>query len=144
MTTSAGKLDGLHEELHIRNVSGHLVRTMRTLRFCEERSLIKPNRKVGHRRVLPKKGIERLRLIVKLKSVGLSRSEVRAVLTSPGKGSYELTPKLCADIIVHLCSRKAEVEAALAQAQKIPRAFPPKAWTSSITEWAMLPPEREC
>jgi len=126
-TTRTGNLDNGRDALHIRDVSGEFGLTMRALRFYEEKGLIKPKRKVGRHRHYAEKDIERLRVIVTLKSLGLSLSEVRTVLASPGKGPYGLTAKLCADITVRLSTQKAEVEAALAEVQKIARAFPPKA-----------------
>lgn len=115
-------LDKAVQTWRIGDVSDEFGLSLRAIRFYETRGLIKPKRE-GNRRLYTEKEIERLRLVVKLKSMGLSLFEIRKVLASPGKGPYGLTEKLCAEISMRLHAQKAGAEAALAQLQEVSCAF---------------------
>jgi len=123
-------LDKATQAWRISDVSGELGLSLRAIRFYEARGLIKPKRR-GNRRLFTENEIERLRLVMKLKSLGLSLFEIRRVLVSPGKGPYGLTEKLCDEMTERLHARKIEADAALAQLQEISRAFPGKVLDST-------------
>ena len=76
--------------LTIREVCDELGVTHRTLRFYEAQGLIAPKRE-PRRRFYYTTDVERLRVIIRLKSVGLSLREIREVLQSPADGPYGLT-----------------------------------------------------
>ena len=98
----------------IGEVSKDLGLTLRTLRFYEDRGLICPMRK-NRNRFYGTSDVERIRTITKLKSFGLSLSNIQKLLGSPGEGPYGLTIELCKELVDDLTIRKAEVEAALDQ-----------------------------
>ena len=98
----------------IRDVYQELGVTLRALRFYEATGLIAPTR-AGKRRLYRTNDVERLRTIVKLKTLGLSLREIREVLQSPpANGPYGLTEKLCAKAFHRLSEQRAEAEAGLA------------------------------
>jgi len=100
--------------LTIRNVGEELGLSLRTLRFYEAKGMIAPKRE-GRRRLYHTKDVERLRTIVKLKTVGLSLREIQEVLQSPPTGGpYGLTQKLCEEVFRRLSAQRAEAEAGLA------------------------------
>src|SRR4051794_40945760 len=110
--------------VRIREISEACGVTMRAVRFYEEKGLMKPAReRLSHHRRFTRKDIDRLRLIITLKSLGLSVREIRGVLEAPGDGPYGLTAKLCAHIKKRLTEQKAHAEAALAQLRKVPLDF---------------------
>ena len=97
----------------IREVCQELGVTLRTLRFYEVKDLIAPKRE-PRRRFYYTTDVERLRSILKLKSVGLSLREIREVLQSPGDGPYGLNANLCEEAFKRLSAQRAEAEAGLA------------------------------
>jgi DNA-binding transcriptional MerR regulator len=99
--------------LTIREVCDELGVTLRTLRFYEAQGLIAPKRE-PRRRFYYTTDVERLRVIIRLKSVGLSLREIREVLQSPADGPYGLTANLCEEVFKRLSVQRAEAEAGLA------------------------------
>jgi DNA-binding transcriptional MerR regulator len=71
--------------LAIREVCDELRLTLRAVRFYEARGLITPRRK-SRQRFYHTTDVERLRAIVRLKSLGLSLREIRELLRSPAMG----------------------------------------------------------
>ena len=100
--------------LTIREACEEVGVTLRALRFYEAKGLIAPKREHMNR-FYQTKDVERLRTIVKLKSLGLSLREIRELLRSPGDGPYGLTANLCKELIERLSAQRDAVEAALAQ-----------------------------
>src|SRR6187455_3431724 len=80
--------------LTIREVCDELGVTLRALRFYEAQGLVAPKRE-PRRRFYYTSDVERLRSVMRLKSVGLSLREIREVVQSPGDGPYGLTANLC-------------------------------------------------
>ena len=99
--------------LTIREVCQELGVTLRALRFYESKGLIAPKRKT-RQRFYHTRDVERLRTIVKLKSLGLSLREIRELLQSPGDGRYGLTASLCEELIERVSAQRDAAEAALA------------------------------
>ncbi len=87
--------------LTIREVCQELGVTHRTLRFYEAQGLIAPKRE-PRRRFYYTSDVERLRSVMRLKSVGLSLREIRGVLQSPADGPYGLTANLCEEVFKRL------------------------------------------
>ena len=100
--------------LTIGEVCEELGVTQRALRFYETLKLVAPRREQRRRLYYPT-DVERLRAIMKLKSLGLSLREIRELLRSPGGGPYGLTANLCKELIERLSAQRDAVEAALAQ-----------------------------
>jgi DNA-binding transcriptional MerR regulator len=126
MNKRTRKFDEANHPVLIGDVSSELGLTLRALRFYEQKGLVKPKREGGFHRLFAEKDIERIRLIVTLKSLGLSLLEIRGVLAAPGNGPYGLTAQLCAELTKRMHARKTGAEAALAQLRKISRQFPKK------------------
>ena len=99
--------------LTIREVCGELAVTFRTARFYEAKGLIAPRRE-QRRRLYSTTDVERLRTIVKLKSLGLSLREIRELLQSTGDGPYGLNANWCEELFGRLSVQRAEAEAGLA------------------------------
>ena len=99
--------------LTISEVCEELGVTARALRFYETLRLVAPRRN-QRRRFFHTTDVERLRAIMKLKSVGLSLREVREVLQSPGDGPCGLSADLCEEVFKRLSAQRAEAEAGLA------------------------------
>ena len=99
--------------LTIREVREELGVTLRALRFYEAQGLIAPTRKSWHR-FYHTTDVERLRAIMRLKSLGLSLREIREVLQSPADGPYGLNANLCEEVFRRLSVQRAEAEAGLA------------------------------
>ena len=99
--------------LTIREVCQELGLTLRALRFYEAQDLIAPTRE-RRRRFYRTTDVERLRAIMRLKSLGLSLREIREVLRSPGDGPYGLNANLCEEAFKRLSAQRAEAEAGLA------------------------------
>ena len=87
--------------------------TPRALRFYEAQGLIAPKRD-ALRRFYDTKDVERIRVIMKLKPLGLSLREIRELLRAPGDGPYGLDAQWCKEIFVRLSAQRAEAEAGLA------------------------------
>ena len=99
--------------LTIRQVCQELGVTHRTVRLYEAQGLVAPKRE-QRRRFYYTTDVERLRAIMRLKSVGLSLREIREVLQSPSDGPYGLTANLCEEVFKRLSMQRAEAEAGLA------------------------------
>ena len=99
--------------LTISEVCQELGVTHRTVRFYEAQGLVAPKRE-PRRRFYYTSDVERLRSVMRLKSVGLSLREIREVLHSPGDGPYGLTASLCEEVFKRLSVQRAEAEAGLA------------------------------
>ena len=93
--------------LTIRAVCDELGVTLRTLRFYEAQGLIAPKRE-PRRRFYYATDVERLRAIMRLKSLGLSIREIREVLQSPGDGPYGLNPNFCEVAFKRLSMQRAD------------------------------------
>ena len=111
MNTSSSTADAGF--LTIREVCDELGVTLRALRFYEAQGLVAPKRE-PRRRFYYTTDVERLRAIMRLKSLGLSLREIREVLQSPGNGPYGLNADLCAEVFRRLSVQRAEAEAGLA------------------------------
>ena len=111
MNTRSGTADAGY--LTIRQVCDELGLTLRALRFYEAQGLVAPKRE-PRRRFYYTTDVERLRAIMRLKSVGLSLREIREVLQSPADGPYGLTANLCEEVFKRLSVQRAEAEAGLA------------------------------
>jgi DNA-binding transcriptional MerR regulator len=108
----------------IAEVAEELGLTLRALRFYESRGLISPERKLRSR-LYSEEDLERLRLIVKLKRLGLSILEIKQLITKPGNGPYGLSAALHADLVQRGEAQKSEAEAALAELRLIAALFCP-------------------
>lgn len=108
----------------IRNVCEEFGLTLRAVRFYEDKGLVAPTRDRRHR-FYDHQDVERLRLILRLKTFGLSLVEIKQIIRAPGQGPYGLDQDLCEDLIERLTHQKASTEAALAELQQILRQFGP-------------------
>jgi len=97
----------------IREVCEELGLTLRALRFYEAQGLIAPRRKNRQRFYLTM-DVERLRAIMRLKSLGLLLREIQEVIQSPGDGPLGLNANLCEEVFKRLSVQRAEAEAGLA------------------------------
>src|SRR5262245_19621747 len=95
--------------LTIREVRQELGLTFRALRFYEATGLVEPKRQ-GRRRLYPTKDVERLRKIVKLKTLGLTLREIGELLQSPADGPHGLNANLCEKVFKRLSKQRAEAE----------------------------------
>ena len=111
MDTSSGTADAGF--LTIGDVRQELGVTSRALRFYETKELVAPKRE-NWRRFYHTTDVERLRAIMRLKSLGLSLREIREVLQSPSDGPYGLNANLCEEAFRRLSAQRAEAEAGLA------------------------------
>ena len=99
--------------LTIREVCQELGLTLRALRFYEAQGLIAPTRE-RRRQFYCATDVERLRAILRLKSLGLSLREIKEVLRSPCDRPYGLNANLCEEAFNRLSAQRAEAEAGLA------------------------------
>lgn len=106
-------MDASSSYLTISEVCEKLGLTHRAVRFYETQGLIAPKRK-NSQRLYHTTDVERLRAIMKLKSLGLSLREIRELLQSPGDGPYGLNANWCEEIFERLSVQRAEAEAGLA------------------------------
>ena len=83
MNTSSGTADAGY--LTIREVCDELGVTLRALRFYEAQGLVAPKRE-PRRRFYYTSDVERLRSVMRLKSVGLSLREIRELLQHRAMG----------------------------------------------------------
>jgi DNA-binding transcriptional MerR regulator len=89
--------------------------TLRTLRFYESRGLLTPVRR-GRHRLYGQKDVERLAVIVKAKSLGLTLAAIRRIVADEGAGpTLRLSREACLAQIAVLERKLAEIEAALAE-----------------------------
>jgi DNA-binding transcriptional MerR regulator len=92
--------------------------TLRTLRFYEDRGLIKPKRQ-GLTRLYSSAQKARMAEILKATRLGFTLTEIRAMLGSDGSAKASPTLKLTktqvAEQLAHLEAQKAELEKALGE-----------------------------
>ncbi len=94
--------------------------SLRTLRFYEDRGLLKPQRP-GASRLYDGAQRARLELILKGKQLGFTLAEIQRLLERPERGEgapkLRLSRKQIDDQLAHLERQKAEIEAAIAELQ---------------------------
>ena len=92
--------------------------TLRTLRFYEDRGLIKPKRQ-GLTRLYSEASKARLKEIMKATQLGFTLTEIRALLGVDGSAKAAPALKLnkiqISEQLAHLESQKAEIETAIAE-----------------------------
>lgn len=92
--------------------------TLRTLRFYEDRGLIKPKRQ-GLTRLYSEASKARLKEIMKAKQLGFTLTEIRALLGVDGSAkaapALKLNKTQISEQLAHLESQKAEIETAIAE-----------------------------
>ena len=90
--------------------------TLRTLRFYEDRGLIKPKRS-GLTRLYNEASKERLREIVKATSLGFTLTEIRSLLGADGSAKaapiLKLSKAQIEEQLEHLTRQKEEIEKAI-------------------------------
>ena len=99
--------------------------TLRTIRFYEDRGLLRPERR-GQTRVFSDRDRVRLRLILRGKRLGFALDEIAAVLdmydTSPGEaGQLEFVIADIAHRRAALLHKRADLDAALAELDDLER-----------------------
>jgi len=95
---------------YIGEVAKLLQISQRTIRYYEELGFIKPGRSEGRFRLYAESEVNRLKTILRLKDLGLSLYEVRALLQFGAQGSvHDISPALCEA----LKTRKKEFESKL-------------------------------
>lgn len=90
--------------------------TARTLRFYEQQGLLWSNKAISGRRY-SEAGRSRLRLILRLKKMGFSIREIRAVIQEQRRSGAELSglgAEMCSNKIEELEGRIAQIDAAIA------------------------------
>ena len=94
--------------------------SLRTLRFYEDRGLLKPQR-AGASRLYDGAQRARLELSLKGKQLGFTLAEIQRLLERPERGEgapkLRLSRKQIDDQLAHLERQKAEIEAAIAELQ---------------------------
>jgi DNA-binding transcriptional MerR regulator len=94
--------------------------SLRTLRFYEDRGLLKPQR-AGASRLYDGAQRARLELILKGKQLGFTLAEIQRLLERAERGEgapkLRLSRKQIDDQLAHLERQKAEIEAAIAELQ---------------------------
>ena len=94
--------------------------SLRTLRFYEDRGLLKPLR-AGASRLYDGAQRARLELILTGKQLGFTLAEIQRLLERPERGEgapkLRLSRKQIDDQLAHLERQKAEIEAAIAELQ---------------------------
>ncbi|MFL4973330.1 MAG: MerR family transcriptional regulator [Microvirga sp.] len=94
--------------------------SLRTLRFYEDRGLLKPQR-AGASRLYDGAQRARLELILKGKQLGFTLAEIQRLLERPERGEgapkLRLSRKQIDDQLAHLERQKAEIEGAIAELQ---------------------------
>lgn len=130
-STSAGRRSkaesGKDETYHL--TIGDLARefnvTLRTLRFYEDRGLIKPRRS-GLTRLYSDASRERLKQILRGTTLGFTLTELRAMLGADGSpkavNELKLTKTQINEQLAHLERQKIEVEKAIAELKSMQRA----------------------
>jgi len=106
----------------IREVAKELGLTLRALRFYEIKGLVSPKRQL-RKRLYSNEDVEQLRLVVKLKGLGLSILEIKQLVKHPGNGPYGLSVTLYAELIERGEAQKLAAETALAQLRQIAGQF---------------------
>jgi DNA-binding transcriptional MerR regulator len=107
-----------HDFSVIGEVCEELGVSLRTLRFYEAKGLVAPRRDKGHR-FYNGADIERLRLVLQLKALGLSLAEIKQTIHKPTDGPYGLNRELCEQLIERLSYQKASTDAALNRLQQV-------------------------
>ena len=92
--------------------------TLRTLRFYEDRGLIKPKRQ-GLTRLYSDASKARLKEIMKATNLGFTLTEIRALLGADGSAkaapALKLNKTQIAEQLAHLEKQKADIETAIAE-----------------------------
>jgi MerR family Zn(II)-responsive transcriptional regulator of zntA len=97
---------------YIGEVAKSLGVSQRTIRYYEELGFIQPGRTEGHFRLYAESQVNRLKIILHLKNLGMSLDEIRALVKIGTQGSiHDISPTL-RDALV---SRKKEFELKLEQ-----------------------------
>jgi DNA-binding transcriptional MerR regulator len=106
------------DEATIGEVAREFAVTLRTLRFYEDRGLLRPRRE-GASRFYAALDRNRLRIILKGKQLGFTLTEIRALLGAERDGAADIEERLntqqIADQIGHLERQRAEIETAIAR-----------------------------
>lgn len=121
------KSDGGKDETYHLTI-GDLARefnvTLRTLRFYEDRGLIKPRRS-GLTRLYSDASRERLKQILRGTTLGFTLTELRAMLGADGSpkavNELKLSKTQIAEQLAHLERQKIEVEKAIAELKSMQR-----------------------
>lgn len=90
----------------------------RALRFYEQRGLLRPVR-IGRRRRYDAEEIDRVAVILKLKSFGFSLLEIDEILSKPGDGPFGLTAQQCEAQLRLLRDQIADTQKAIAELEAI-------------------------
>lgn len=97
--------------------------TLRTLRFYEQRGLIRPERE-GNRRLYSAEDRARLALVQQGKRLGFTLGEIGAMLAArEGSESLDLNRRTCLDQIRLLERQKRDIEQALLELRQIYSSF---------------------
>lgn len=112
-----GELMSLDDRPHqIGELAAKFGITLRTIRFYEERGLIRPRRVSARTRLYDMADVARLSLIVTCRRFGLSVDDIAALLAiRDGEGSPAFKPRL----VEALNRRHAEMTAEIAEAEKL-------------------------
>jgi|ERR1044072_1517733 DNA-binding transcriptional MerR regulator len=102
----------------IADVSSRFGVSHRALRFYEQRGLLRPVR-IGRRRRYDAEEIDRVAVILKLKSFGFSLLEIDEILSKPGDGQFGLTAQQCEAQLHILRDQLADMRSAIAELETI-------------------------
>lgn len=122
-TEEAAKLEPASEdEMSISQVADMFGVTMRTLRFYEEKGLLKP-RRIGNRRYYSAQCCARLNLVLKGKAMGLGLDAISALVTAvENKASDEIRAKnvraLCEEQRETLIERRRLLDTQIEETQR--------------------------
>jgi DNA-binding transcriptional MerR regulator len=95
----------------IGDIANRLRISQRTIRYYEERGLIKPSRSSGGFRVYEEGEVERLETILLMKELGMSLEEISSLIKLRHEGApSEVTPKLRQTLLKHLINFKRMVD----------------------------------
>lgn len=116
MTTSSATY------ISISDASNRLGITHRALRFYEARGLIHPNSNArqgkGKNRLYGDATLNRLATILKLKSFGLTLSEIKSTLANPSEGPFGLSIAQCEKQIAFLEDQLTSMQDAIAELEQ--------------------------
>jgi DNA-binding transcriptional MerR regulator len=99
------------QQRYIGDIAKHLNISQRTIRYYEERGLIRPARTNGGFRVYPQSEVERLEAILVLKELGMSLDEIVSLIDVWHEGSpAQVTPKLRSRLVDKLAHLKKTIE----------------------------------
>jgi len=120
--TEGGKDETYH--LTIGDLAREFNVTLRTLRFYEDRGLIKPRRS-GLTRLYSDASRERLKQIIRGTTLGFTLTELRAMLGADGSpkavNELKLSKTQISEQLTHLERQKVEVEKAIAELKAMQR-----------------------